>query len=926
MVRPPVLARALLAICLRGETREIIVGDLDEEFFERIASGASLRDARRHYLRQALASIAVVGRPSVRVRSAVPSSATPREWRSGLVLDARYTGRLLRKSPGYAAVAVLSLAIGIGANTAIFNIIRAMLLDHLTVDRPDQLVIAYFSLPTTGADHLRLFELNSSGTTDPQTGRREESNFTYPLYAAIKQAATPVADVFAFNFVRQVDVSLDGQPAIATSAALVTGNYFRAVRTGFVRGRPLDEGDDRPEAPPAAVISYSFWIRAFGGDPAIVGRTVRVDGMPCDIVGITQQGFRGLSTGGFFPSTELTLPLRTQPLIVPRWTPAGRSLFAAHDRWWLRIMARLNPGADDAALQRVLTGALRGYFDTIGLVKQADSAGMDVLLLPGGRGFDDIGKRMEESLRVLAGVVAVVLLMTCVNLASLLLARGVARQREIAVRRALGAGRLVLIRHLLTESTLLALLGGAAGLLLAVLIGPVIAAMLTAGLGPVDVDLGIDWRLFAVTAAVSGVTAILCGLIPAVRLTRGAPTDALRQHTVGSATPQLTIGRVLLALQLAISMPLVTGALLLLVTVRNLGGVDPGFSSKNLALFRVDPTIGGTEPGRSTRIYPQLLERLEALPGVTSATLMSDAVMTGSHSSTIVTLGGDSHHILMNAIGPRFFETMQIPIMAGRAIGVQDQATAPPVAVVNDATARRYFPNRSPIGELLRIGTKNVQIVGVAADARYEDLRRDIAPTFFAPYLQGAGVFQRADDPGPMYVAIRAALPPARLEAAIARAVAEVDRDLPVTDFKTETAQIDETMGKERAFTRLLTVFGALALLLACIGLHGVTAYSVARRTNEFGIRLALGARRSQIVWLVVRQVLILAIAGIAIGVPASLAASPLVGSLLYGLAPRDPVTLVVAGLVMGAVALAAGLLPAHRASQMEALNALRRE
>jgi MacB-like periplasmic core domain/FtsX-like permease family len=300
--------------------------------------------------------------------------------------------------------------------------------------------------------------------------------------------------------------------------------------------------------------------------------------------------------------------------------------------------------------------------------------------------------------------------------------------------------------------------------------------------------------------------------------------------------------------------------------------------------------------------------------------------MTGSHSSTNVTIAGQRHNLLMNAVGPRFFETMQIPIMTGRAPGLQDGATSPLVMVINQAAARQYFPNRSPLGEVVILGNTSRQIVGVAADARYENLRKAIAPTFFIPYLQGAGVFRRSPDPGPMFAVLRTAIAPTKLEASIRQVVSEVDPDLPVTDFTTETAQINETMGQERAFTRLLTGFGAFALLLACIGLHGATAYSVSRRTTEFGVRLALGAQRSQILWLVLRQVLVLAVVGIAIGVAGAMEAGPLAGSLLYGLAPRDPATLMVAALVMIAVTLVAGLRPARKASRMEALTALRAE
>jgi predicted permease len=836
----------------------------------------------------------------------------------GLTLDLRYVYRVLIASPGFAGVAILSLAIGIGANTAIFSIVRSLLLDSLPVEQPEQLALIYRSTP-----ELRTSQVNSSGYQDPATGANYNSNFSYELYTSIREAARDSADVFGYNFLRQLSVSIEGQPAIIAGGLLASGNYFSALRLGTTLGRPFDEQDVQPGAAPVAVISHAFWIRAFGRDRQVLGRNIAINGTPVQIIGVTQAGFQGLSQGGFFPATEITLPISMQPVITPRWAGEGISMFTAPNHFWVRMVARMKPGASRERLEEALSGIFHRGLTEAGLLQNPAQTGT-VRLLPGHRGLESLRRNTERPLYLLAGVVALVLLIACVNLASLMLARGVARQRETAVRQAIGANRFRLIRQSLLESLILAVAGGAAGLLLAVWSGPLMTQMLTAGLEPVVVEFLIDWKILSVTAIVACTSAILFGLLPALRLTAVRnPNSHLGHRTSGGVVPHMTIGRSLIAIQVAISIPLVVGAGLFLRTIHNLGSIDLGFNPEGLVVFRLDPTLNDNDVEKHARIYHEVLERLEAIPGVRSATLIENPLISGITSSTRATINGQAVPVYKNAVGPRFFETMDMPIVAGRGLGLQDHEGAVRVAVINETLARRYFTG-SPIGQRITYGSRESPredvIVGVVADSKYSSLRREADPTLYDAFLQREG------GPGALSVVMRVAVPAPSLEPLVGRAVSDVDRHLPVMDFKTQNEHIDAAIGRERAFARILVLFGGFALLLACIGLHGVTSYSVARRTSEIGIRLALGAQRRQVLWLILRQVVFLAVAGSIIGVPIAIVAGPAAGALLYGVAPSDPLTIVVAGILMFTVALLAGYLPARRASRIEVLSALRHE
>ncbi len=573
---------------LRGDAGEVIVGDLDQEFAEALAAGTSLRTARRRYWRQTLASIVATQR-GARETDTV-TTRTPFRPLRGLSLDFRSILRTLRASPGYVFVAVLSLAIGIGANTAVFSMVRQLLLEPLPVDRPDELRLLYWTQNSN--DPVKIRNLISSGYRDP-SGVNYRSNFSYAEYTAMRTAVSGSAILCGFNLAPNLTISIEGRPPIVANGMLVSGSFSATVRPPLVLGRGLTDSDDIPGAPAVAVIGYGLWTRLLGNDPSVLGRTIRLSDAPVTIVGVTAPAYRGLSQGGFIPETDVTVALSQQPLVTPRWADPGESLFTASNLNWVRAIARVQDGAD-AAITDVLRTTLRGALTNGGLTA-AEAAISSPRLFPGARGLDSLRTSAALPLRVLSVVVGVVLLIACINIAGLMLARGVARQRELVVRRALGAGRARIMRQLLLESVILSVAGGAAGLLLALLTAPVLQSMLASGLGTSGVGVTLDWPLLAVTATLACAAGVLAGLLPAIRFSRHGDT-MLRARSI--AAPKLTIGRALLVLQIAVSLPLVVGAGLFLRTIHNLASLDLGFNPRGLVLFsaRSDDERQGARP------------------------------------------------------------------------------------------------------------------------------------------------------------------------------------------------------------------------------------------------------------------------------------------------------------------------------------------
>ena len=824
--------------------------------------------------------------------------------------EVRHAARVLAASPGFTAVAVLSLALAIGVNTTVLGVAHAVLFEPLAVGQPEQLRLIYWDAEKASG----LSQYASSGARDPRTGRSVSSNFSYPAYQTLRAAVSQ--DLFAFMFVRQVNISLEGQPIVG-GGMLVSGNYFSTMRVPLAAGRGLTDADDRDDAEPAVVLSYPLWQRAFGGDPSAVGRVIKVNARPFTVVGIAARGYFGVSNGGFFPPADVTLPLRSLPPVMPQWRDLG--FFTSGKPLWLHVGTRVRDDAEERQLESRLSAAFASDAGTVA----ARIVGPRIAVLPGDRGIDALRRTFETPISILSGVAGLVFLIACVNVAGLVLARGLARQREFWIRLALGAGRRRLIRQTFVECGLVAGAGGAIGLALSAWVAPSLVNVL-AGPRTHAVDVTLDWRLALTSAAVSLAAALLFGLVPALRLSRAATApEFLRQGGVAAQAPRLRAGGLLIAIQIAVSVPLVVGSALFLRTIHNLSAVDLGFDPSNLIVFTIDPSLNGYDEERSRRMFGDVLARIHAEPGVRSATLMQEGLVSGLVSNTGIKIDGEQKQILFNRVGAGFFETVGMPIVAGRGIGVQDRRGTARVGVVNESAVRQFFGGQSPIGREIRMGTffspEPIQIVGVARDSKYNSVKVPARPTIFLPYEQSAStrlgfvVAVRTDGSRDIARRLRAA-------------VAGVDRDVPVTNLRTQEAQIEESIGSERMFTALLVFFGGFALLLACIGLHGVTSYAVTRRTSEIGVRMALGAQRAQVLWLILRQVVALAIAGLAVGVPAAAVASRSIRAMLFGVEPTDPWSLAAGAAVMFAVAVAAGLLPARRAAQLDPLVALRRE
>lgn len=834
--------------------------------------------------------------------------------------ELRYALRTLSRSPGFASVAILSLALGIGANVAIYSVIRAVLLDPLPIRAPEELVAVGWN--SGGARTRGILSINSTAYRDERSGLNYGSNFSYSLYRTFQQAGG--TDLFAFSYAaNDVSVSFAGQPVVASSL-LVSGNYFSTLGVSTTLGRPLTETDDRPDAAPVAVITDSFWRRAFGGDPGVLQQTIQLNGSPFVIVGVTAPGFYGLSKGGpFFKPTDVLLPLSVEPLVYTRSTP--RSLFNADDRWWVQVMARVKPGAPAARLEAALKTTFRSTLAASTISSLRDASAGDARIFPAPRGLDSWTRSLRQPLLILGTVVGVVLLIACVNVGNLMLVRGVARQRERSIRLALGSGRWRLVRGTLVESIVLATAGGALGILVGVWGARTLLATMIAGSTRTAIDIAFDGRLLGAAGAASAIAALLFSAVPALRTARSGIAPILKRASVGASVPHVGAGRILMAAQVAISLPLLVGAALFLRTVYNLSQVDLGFNPEHLLIFHIDPSLNAYDADRIERLYGQVLQRLTALPGVDSATVTDIALISRLQNNwTFLVPGSEPKNVKFARVGPAYFETLGIPIVAGRTIGVQDHSRAPRVAVVNETAARTLFGTDPPIGRRLTMQSDqpvDFEVVGMVKDSRYTSPRDPMPPTIYLPYAQTT-----LGRLGPMNVIVRSTVPASALGGLIRAAMADVDRNVPVTDLRTQVNQINDTLGTERTFTRLLLVFGAFALLLASIGLHGVTAYSVVRRTSEIGVRVALGARQSDVLWLIFRQVLGITIAGLAIGVPAAIASTRLIRASLYGVEPADPVSMAAAVSVMAVVAVMAGFFPARRATRLDPLAALRHE
>ena len=818
-----------------------------------------------------------------------------------LLQDLRYGLRTLRKSPGFTAVAAFSLALGIGANTAIFSLVDAVLLKTLPVKAPEQLVA------------IEAFN---------QRGERIKI-FSYPLFERLRDRSQVFTGVLAAeddsNRVEMAGPESGGQTEQA-EMQLVSGEYFQVLGVNAFAGRLFTtEDNQKPGAHPVAALSHSFWRRRFAGDVSILGKSIRLKGQPFTIIGVAPPEFFGESVGR---APDIWTPMMMQPRFA-----RGESILDKPNVGWLRIMARLRPDASENRVQAelaALLGQIKSEPGDLGIIYGSAK----IVLVPGRQGLSELRDRFSKPLQTLMAVVGLALLIACANVANLLLARAATRQREVAIRLAIGAGRLRLVRQFLTESLLLAAAGGAAGLFFARWGSHLLLFMASSDSTPISIDVTPNARILGFTIAVSLLTAILFGLAPALAATRQDVNSALKMTAL--ERPRISLSRFLVIAQVALSLLLLTGAGLFAGTLRNLLTLDLGFAAESVIQARINPWASGYKREQLSDLYRRLLERLNTAPGVRSASLADSGFRSGGSRTCCIWVEGYAHRpgedrqIRTNIVTPGYFQTIGLPLLLGRDFTTQEAGgkpgAFPKVAIINETMARHYFGESSPLGRRFGWGDPpkpidtDTEIIGVARDAVYGNLRNKVRPLIYFPG-QGGHVLMA-----------RAMAPPEPLLAMIRQEIQAIDRSLEISYVTTVSQLRDQALVQERLMAKLSGFFALLALVLACIGLYGVMSYDVERRTHEIGVRMALGAQRRDVVGLVLRQTMMLVVIGAIIGFSATLAATRLITSLLYGLNPNDPLTITLAGSLLLTVATLAGYLPARRASRVDPMVALRHD
>ncbi len=832
--------------------------------------------------------------------------------------DLRLAIRGLRRSPLFATVAILSLALGIGANTAIFTLIDQILLRKLPVAAPEELVMLYQQGPNMGSN----------------MGSRMHS---YPLYQDLQTRAEPLADVLCRRLV-DASISVDSQTE-RVSAEMVSGNFFTLLGVKPAIGRVFNskEDDQLYQGHPVVVLSHGYWVSRFAQDPNVIGRKILVNDHPMTIVGVSAEGFAGLDPA---LSPQIRVPVLMKPAMLPDLTWLHMDDRRAR---WVQVFARLKPGYTVESAQGPVQGLfqqIRAYEATLPRAKDWSAYSREQFLKNGrllvtsaALGYSGLRNDFSTALVVLMCMVGLVLLIACANVANLLIARGFMRQKEIAVRLSLGSSRGRLVRQLLAESLLLSFLGGALGLGIAIVLTRALLALVPSGGQPLLISPHPDPRILAFALGLTFVTGIVFGLLPALRASRPDPWTTLKD-TVGSIAGgggSLFLRRGLVTAQIALSFLLLFGAGLFVKSLQNLKTTDTGVVLDNLVTFQLSPSLNGYDNARGQAFYDQLLQRLRSAPGVKSAAFAAVPILAGSEwDSSMAVEGhqakdGEDMQAFMNALSPGYFETMNIPILEGRDFRASDAKEigddAPSVAIVNRRFAEHYFPGRSAIGKRLGWGggpgsKLTIEIVGVVANSLYEGPREGVRRQVFVPR------WGRND----ATIYVRTLTPSATAYNVLRNEVKQLDASIPIYEMKTVESQLDETLLTVRLIAMLSAGFGLLATLLASIGLYGVMAFVVARRRKELGIRLALGAQAGSVVWLVMREVLVLLSIGLIVGIPAAMALGRFVASQLYGIQPRDPMIAVSTVILLTVVSAAAGLIPAHRASRIDPILALRHE
>lgn len=833
-------------------------------------------------------------------------------WEDAMIQDLRFGIRMLLKNKSFTAVAVLSLALGIGGNTAIFSLLDVVLLKSLPVEEPDKLVL-----------------FGKGEETGPNTGFPNKSweLFSYPFYQEVRQRNEVFSEVTAL-------LSTPGSPhgivntngssgeAEKLNIQLVSGTYFSVLGLQASLGRTFTEADDQTaDEPPVAVISYAWWQRRWGGDPAAIGKTISVRQTVYTIIGIAPREFFGTTVG---QAPDLWVPLA-------REAQSPNSLWSQlHDKesQSLYLIARLKNGVSaeqaSAAVNLLFKQSLQeraGAQASPERLQAIERASIE--LTPAGRGLSELRARFSLSLRILMAVVGVVLLIACANVANLLLARAAARQKEFAVRLSVGASRTRLVRQLLTESVLLAGLGGIVGIALAWWGSRLLVLMASAGSEALPLDVTPNARILGFTLLASLLSAAIFGIAPARRAARIEPNSALKS---GKGLAQATgrLGKALVVAQVALSLLLLVGAGLFVRTLMNLQNVPTGFAQQNVLLFRLDPATTGIKGAQFAPLLREVEEKVKAVPGVQAASFSTFIFNQGQWTSRVYTGAPEQPEgqksVRQNLVGPDYFKTMGISLIAGRSFGPQDTDHSPKVAIISEAMAERFYPNESPLGRRFSTygSSEQFEIIGVVKDAKYGTVTEQWRPMAYYPHAQS---------PQPLgNLVVRFSGPPAAIVPQVRQTIQQVNRHLPIDEVVSLSEHIGRSLTQQKLVARLASFFALLASLLACVGLYGVLSYTVARRTNEIGIRKALGAQTHSVLWLVLREAVKLVLIGLGIGLVAAAYTTKIAERLLFGLKPTDPLTLIGATLLLLVVATMAGYLPARRAARVDPMVALRDE
>ena len=822
---------------------------------------------------------------------------------STLINDIKYSFRQLLKNPGFSLIAIISLALAIGAITSVFSLYNALMLKTLPVRDAEQLrVLNWIGGVNANFTHCRV--------TGTPFGETTGNVVSYPLYCTLREQASGMADLFAFSEFEEFDplTVIAGEETFTAHGLIVSGNFFNELGLEAQIGRTILPEHDQSRAEQVTVISSAIWRRCFNRDPGVIGQAVTLNRHRFTIIGVLDENFLGLSAGN---RCDFYVPMSAQALVRPD-CPLTET-----KTWWVQVMARISPGVGDEQLQASL-GAVLNRFVKDHNLNDSDKP-VRAVIENGNRGPLGSRQRIGKSLPILMGIVGIVLLAACINLASLLLARGASRQQEVAVRAAIGAGRLRLIRQGLTESLLIALAGTLGGLLLATWGKQFLFNMLWSS--QIVVDLSLDLTILVFTIFICVGSALLFGLLPAWRYSRVNPIVSLKERS-SSTLSRMRLGKWLVSIQTALALLLLVGAGLFMRTLINLYQVETGFNTKNLLVFSLDSSKTELEAQQIPDFHERVRSSIAALPGVLDVANSNLQLLDRGRNETTIDLPNrsDRHHILLLDISDSFLSTMGIPLLSGRNFSAVDHHGSDKVILINRKFAQSAFAGENPIGKILHIRGRDYRIIGVCGNIMYYDLKVPVESTVFMPYRQASGY------PGRLYYEVRTASNPMALIPTIRKLLADSNANVPMSDIKTMATQLNESIANERSFAVLAMSLALSAVLLSCIGLFGLMSYYATQRTGEIGIRKALGAQSFDIGFSVLRSAISLVLIGTLIGIPLVLVASRLIRSYLFGIEPYDPVSICGATILLILVSIAAVILPVSRAAKIDPMKALRYE